>query len=60
MRKLFIIIALLGIGVGVAYHYRPQQTVEAGNTVKSGGVMLFHVTRTAVEAGMDQWHKENK
>jgi hypothetical protein len=60
MRKPFIIIALLITAGVVAYHYRPQQTVEAGNTVKSGGVMLFHVTRTAVEAGMDQWHKEHK
>ncbi len=60
MRKLFIIAVLVGIGV-LGWHFyteHPKQTHSAGETLKRGGVMVFKVTRTAVEAGMDKAKKE--
>jgi septal ring-binding cell division protein DamX len=60
MAKFLVVLLLIAVGVGAAYHYYPKQTVEAGDTAKRSGGMMYRVTRSAVEAGMDQARKEQK
>lgn len=57
MKRLLVVIAIAGGIIGTAYYYRPKQTTAAGQTVKRGSEKLYRVTRTAVEAGMDEYQK---
>ncbi len=57
MKNALILGLVAALCIGAAYHYRPQQTVKAGQKAQKAGTTLYHVTRTAVEAGMDEYQK---